>query len=319
MRLGFAICTLVGLATTVAAKDPKFGFPVDCELGQTCYIQQYFDHDPSRQHTDYQCSTLSYDGHKGTDIALPTLADMQSGVDVVAAAPGKVVATRNYVDDKYWRQGDDTNGRDCGNRVGINHGGGWLTDYCHLKKGSVAVKVGDRVKMGQKLGEIGLSGRTQFPHLHFSVQNRGKVVDPFAPTGATNCAAPGQSTLWLDTPFYEPGGIIKVGFAPGIPDYSAVKAGSNLGTVDRQSEALVFWVYAFGLRENDVLEYSFKGPKGVTFDQRYTLEKGKALMLRSGGKRLRTAAWPSGRYNGVARLVRDGKAIETQKLSITLN
>ena len=145
------------------------------------------------------------------------------------------------------------------------------------------------------------------------------MVDPFAPTGETNCAAAGQSTLWLDTTVYEPVGIIKVGFAPGIPDYSAVNAGANLGRVDRQSDALVFWVYAFGLRTNHVLEYSFKGPKGVMFDQRYTLEKGKALMLRSGRKWLRNDAWPAARYNGIARLVRDGKSIETQKLSITLN
>ena len=50
--------------------------PVDCTLGETCYIQQYFDHDPSTVWGDFTCGTLAYDGHDGTDFALPTRAAM---------------------------------------------------------------------------------------------------------------------------------------------------------------------------------------------------------------------------------------------------
>jgi murein DD-endopeptidase MepM/ murein hydrolase activator NlpD len=41
----------------------------------------------------------------------------------------------------------------------------------HLKPGSVAVRVGDRVRQGQRLGLLGNSGNTDFPHLHFQLTN----------------------------------------------------------------------------------------------------------------------------------------------------
>ena len=57
----------------------------------------------------------------------------------------------------------------------IDHGGGWRTQYCHMRQGSVRVRKGDRVRDRQRLGTIGLSGKTEFPHLHLSVRFRGKV------------------------------------------------------------------------------------------------------------------------------------------------
>ena len=65
---------LMALAPPAGAFD--LAFPADCTLGQDCYIQQYHDHDPGPEATDYTCGPLSYDGHDGTDIALPTRAAM---------------------------------------------------------------------------------------------------------------------------------------------------------------------------------------------------------------------------------------------------
>ncbi len=314
----FALAALV--ASAAGAKDPKFGFPLDCDLGDTCYIQQYLDHDPGPAWNDYQCSTLSYDGHRGTDIALPTLADMNAGVNIVAAAPGKVLAVRDGMEDTYFTQDNAAaiDGRDCGNRVAIGHGGGWITDYCHMKQGSVAVKKGDRVAMGTVLGQVGLSGRTQFPHLHFSVQHRGNHVDPFAPDGVTTCQGDLAQSLWLDTPEYEPGGIIDVGFAPGVPDYQVIKAGAQTKTFAADSPAVVFWVFAFGLQKDDEIQYGFTGPGGVTFENTTVFDRNKALIMRSGGKRLRGAAWPKGTYIGQVDLVRGGQVFDSRTHSFTL-
>ena len=44
---------------------------------------------------------------------------------------------------------------------------------------AMAVKLGDTVVAGQRLGLVGLSGMTEFPHLHFEVAKGGAVVDPF--------------------------------------------------------------------------------------------------------------------------------------------
>jgi murein DD-endopeptidase MepM/ murein hydrolase activator NlpD len=111
----------MALAPPAGAFD--LAFPADCTLGAGCYIQQYHDHDPGPEATDYTCGPLSYDGHDGTDIALPTRAAMATGVAVLAAAPGVVKGLRDGVADA----APFPTGQDCGNGVVIDHGNGWET------------------------------------------------------------------------------------------------------------------------------------------------------------------------------------------------
>lgn len=56
-----------------------------------------------------------------------------------------------------------------GNSVVIDHGNGEFSRFGHLQTGSVAVKVGDRVKAGQVIGRVGNSGASLFPHLHYEL------------------------------------------------------------------------------------------------------------------------------------------------------
>ena len=101
---------------------------------------------------------------------------------VVAAADGKVLRVRDGVEDVSitGRGRESVANSECGNGVVVEHGNGWETQYCHMAKGSLSVKPGDTVKAGDRLGRIGLSGMTEFPHLHFTLRKDGKVVDPFA-------------------------------------------------------------------------------------------------------------------------------------------
>ena len=105
-------------------------------------------------------------------------------------------------------------GRECGNGVVLRHKGGWETQYCHLKQGSVLVKSGQEVWAGQELGFVGQSGKAAFPHVHLSVRKDGKVVDPFDPDGVLTCDLTEQDTLWADTPDYRAGGLIALGLVP---------------------------------------------------------------------------------------------------------
>lgn len=66
------------------------------------------------------------------------------------------------------------------NGVALQHEGGEVTWYIHAKKGSIRVKVGDRVKQGDILGEVGNSGRSALPHLHFTLVNHGGLSVPWA-------------------------------------------------------------------------------------------------------------------------------------------
>jgi hypothetical protein len=62
-----------------------------------------------------------------------------------------------------------------GNHVMIDHGNGEFSLLAHLRKGSVRGTIGDVVKQGQIIGEMGCSGDTAFPHLHHNLQSGPEV------------------------------------------------------------------------------------------------------------------------------------------------
>jgi murein DD-endopeptidase MepM/ murein hydrolase activator NlpD len=59
-----------------------------------------------------------------------------------------------------------------GNHVIIDIGGGHYVLYGHMKLGSLRVRVGDQVRRGQLIGQVGDSGNSDEPHLHIQVQNK---------------------------------------------------------------------------------------------------------------------------------------------------
>ncbi|MEL7100096.1 MAG: M23 family metallopeptidase [Pseudomonadota bacterium] len=309
------IAALTGAAVFVSpsfAQDLTLRSPVACDLGSDCFIQQYVDHDAGRGAKDYRCAPLSYDGHTGTDFAARTLAQMNKGVRVIASAPGTVRAIRDGMADRYYSDAnaETVTGRECGNGVVLTHPGGWETQYCHLKRGSITVEQGQRVRTGQTLGLIGLSGRTQFPHVHLTVRKDGKVIDPFDPDGRITCGAPSADTLWANPPAYRPGGLLDVGFAADVPAYDAVKSGrANTQRLPSNAPALVVYGYAFGGQRGDQITLRLTGPEGEVVSQTASLSKNQAQFFRAAGKRLTSAAWPSGRYTGTVTMTRNGRTI----------
>jgi len=87
------------------------------------------------------------------------------GTKLYAAREGIVVKTKSDSN----KRGDTKEFAKYGNHITIEHNDNTFATYYHLKKNGVGVKVGQRVKRGQK---IGYSGNTEFsrgPHLHFAV------------------------------------------------------------------------------------------------------------------------------------------------------
>ena len=190
--------TALLLASVAPAVAFELALPLDCTVGETCAVQHYVDRDPGGDTRDYMCGHQTYDGHDGIDIRIPDLKAMADGVDVLAAADGTVVATRDGMADRNVAETgvDAVKDVECGNGVLVAHDGGWQTQYCHMKKGSIRVAKGDAVVAGTPLGEVGLSGMTEFPHVHFTVRHGDTEVDPFAlaPSGtAASCAFAGDA------------------------------------------------------------------------------------------------------------------------------
>ena len=319
MRLGLTL--LFSLAALPAASDPVLDLPIACTLGETCHIQQYVDRDPGSGARDFTCGGLSYDGHKGTDFALATMARMRAGVDVLASAPGIVTGLRDGVEDRVY--GPDNaaavKGRECGNGVVLRHEDGWETQYCHLKNGSVRVRKGDRVDSGTVLGQVGISGKAQFPHVHLSVRRNGAVVDPFHTGDVTQCGA-STGSLWRETPPYAASGLLDAGFADAVPNYDQVKDGTaTRPDLPADAGALVFFVLAFGGQAGDIVRLIIEGPQGQLIQQDAALDRAQAQFFRAAGRRLKGASWPGGTYQGTAILLRGGVEVDRTNATVTVD
>ncbi|MEM7271364.1 MAG: M23 family metallopeptidase [Pseudomonadota bacterium] len=304
------------LAAALALAGPaaalELSAPLDCPH---CYIQSYVDRDPGPGAADYTCGALSYDGHKGTDFRTATIAEMRRGVPIIAAAPGVVVGVRNDQP-----EGVSIPGQECGNGVVIAHDGGFETQYCHLAPGSITVKAGDTVERGRKLGLMGLSGNTEFPHLHFSVRRDGEPVDPFdGRRMASGCTLADEETLWAERPAYRSGGLVDAGFTDAPPELEAIRAGP-LPKLTSAPAALIIWARFYGLSKGDEIQLILAGPNGETHAESVTvLDRSRAEEMRFTGVRSPQPGWPAGRYWGVITLRQNGVLEKTKVISHDLN
>ena len=323
MRTPALAFTLLSFAAPAVAGDIRFSLPIECELGETCFIQNYVDIDPSPAHKDAFCGPLSYDGHKGTDVRLITTADLERGVAVLAAAPGVVTALRDGMADiaSNAPNAPELNGKDCGNGLVIDHGGGWETQYCHMRLGAMAVTKGDRVAAGTPLGQVGLSGRTEFPHIHMSIRKDGKVVDPFAPNAEPgSCSTQAQDTLWAEPVAYQAGGLLDAGFAGEVPQFAQIKDGlPDPVTLPSDAGGLVLWGFAFGTRAGDTMAFSIAGPEGWRHEQVVEFGRAQAQLFRASGRRQPQGGWPKGTYRGSVILSRGDQVLGEQQLEVTIS
>jgi murein DD-endopeptidase MepM/ murein hydrolase activator NlpD len=95
--------------------------------------------------------------HKGIDIAA------RVGEPILAAARGRVIYA-----------GNKSNGY--GNMVEIDHGYGYVTRYAHASR--LHVRRGQTVDRGTRIADVGATGLTSGPHLHYEVEQNGRQVDP---------------------------------------------------------------------------------------------------------------------------------------------
>lgn len=101
-----------------------------------------------------------FNGHKAFHEGLDFPADV--GTPIYAAAGGIVTVAEQTPD--------------YGKLITIDHGSGLETRYAHASR--FLVKVGDRVEKGQEIAEVGSTGRSTGPHLHYEIRLDGNALDP---------------------------------------------------------------------------------------------------------------------------------------------
>jgi murein DD-endopeptidase MepM/ murein hydrolase activator NlpD len=225
------------LELQIADAQKKFGFPNADQKSMTMafswplktanymsdcsyyYTANYIDEDQTSPGIlDYNCGSVTYDGHAGTDIGslpYPFIKMDNNQVLIIAAAAGTIAAKVDGYFDK-----------DCAtttvspNYVVVTHSDGSNSIYYHMKKNSLTVKtVGQTVALGEYLGAVGSSGASTAPHLHFEVWSGGTFStrrDPWA--GA--CNSLNVSTWWASQKPYTEPAIIKAqinNIAPVLP------------------------------------------------------------------------------------------------------
>ena len=315
-------------ASIASAAPPVLQWPVDCQLGEDCWIVHHVDTDPGPAAQDFRCGALTYNGHKGTDIAIRDRAAMFRPVPVLAAAPGVVMGLRDSAPD---HQGDAPSikaamdkGEECGNGVLLAHGDGWTTQYCHLKSGSVRVGKGQRVAAGALLGHVGQSGAAEFPHLHLALKQGEAVVDPFTgqggqtsqngQTGRKGCGMGTAAALWdgavpATLPTVDAPMLLGAGFRAAAPRFDALLQDMRSpGELPLSAEALVLWSVVYGLRAGDTLEFKITAPDGTIFlERRFEQEKTQIRRMRFVGRSNKNRILQHGRYTGLVRVLRPGK------------
>lgn len=320
-----ALVTALFMVSAHAEPSLRFSLPLDCTLETDCWVVNHVDLDSSEKKRDFTCRHHTYDGHKGTDFAIRDLRRMGEGVRVLASAAGVVTGIRDGMPDiDVALVGREAlGGRECGNGVVVRHNDGWETQYCHLRQGSVTVRKGQTIESGTQLGLVGQSGWAEFPHVHLSVRQDGRIVDPFTTAspevGGAGCTAgnspvPGTvKGLWQDGAIggasYARSAIYNAGFSGVTPNVAAIRAGLfNDETLPATAPVIAFWADMFWVEAGDRITMKVLDPDGGIFAKNtITPEKHQARQYMFVGKKLKAQRWRAGQYIGLISIERTGK------------
>ncbi len=251
----------------------KLSLPLDCEYGKNCFIQYYADSDPGPGFSDYACGPLAFNGHKGVDFRVPSYRDMERGVAVIAAAPGKVIKIRDGLPDAHYglfgKEG--VRGLERGNTIVIQHQDDYKTIYSHLKRGSALVTEGQFVARGEPIAALGMSGLTITPAVQLEVLKGRQTIDPFSGrTVATECGLGTAANLWLPVVAaelsYSRTLILRIGFSRRELTRAAAEYDLfDYEAVSPRAKQLWFSAYMAGVHDGDSYSILVTGPDGEVF------------------------------------------------------
>lgn len=316
----FLLSAHVGLAL-------ELRLPADCKLGEDCFLQQFPDMRKGDGAVDPYCGVATYEDHDGVDLRILSMKDIERGVPVVAVADGDVLRGRDGMADRLIATDAERKAIEpqaCGNGVVMSHADGVETQYCHLRKGSIVVKPGQKLKAGDKIGEIGASGLVQFPHVHLTVRVRGKEVDPLTgnEVGTTCIVDPSDArplfassiiaAIKPDQPT-----LLGFGLSGKVLDYDTLAVRGIPDTAKPGDPARIAWAWLANMRPGDRLKILLAGPDGKLIADSTTdpLDRSKAVYFSYAGKK---GSPVPGIYKMEVTVIRRGASLVSQSSDITV-
>lgn len=316
MRAAIIASLILFAAPAMAEPPPKLRLPLDCKIGESCWMMNYADHDSGPNAVDFRCATRTYQAHDGSDFAV---RDRRAEVAVVAPAMGLVAGTRDTEPDGiYLTDKAAVATKECGNGLVLRHHDGWESQLCHMRAGSLTVKPGELVKPGQKLGLVGMSGQTEFPHVHLSLRHWGESIDPFTGSPVAEACGTTAAPLWAEPVAYQTGAVYAAGFRDHMPTKEALKADAGSpATLPESSPALVLWGTMLGIEAGDVVRLVIKAPGGkvAVNSDAPPAAKAQAWLFVAAGV---TRPLAAGAWKGEVSLLRKGKIVESRTATVEI-
>ena len=268
----FFMIMIIFFCWTPSVMAHELQFPVSCQLNKNCWI-------------------INSD-EKGTEVVIKSLLDMEKGIPVLAAEDGIVTLVKNDLQNKTFY----------GNSVVIQHTKGWKTIYNHLKPDSIKVKKGEIVRKGHQIAELGMSGKTEFPLLHFAVFKEDKFV-----------ASPWDPLIKDDLKISDIV-IANMGISTTNPNIDSVKKGDyeNIELLNDVS-SIYLWVYGFKFKTGDFLKFSLKNPDDEKiFNKVIKVDKDSKETFFSTEKLKDAESWKPGTYAAKLEFIRTGANIANE-------
>jgi murein DD-endopeptidase len=269
-RTGIKIRVMTGwlaivFLPTIALATPILHLPVDCKLGEDCFVTSYPDASTGVEPKDFRCGGLAYAGLDSTIFRLKDEPMMEKGVEVRSPERGVV---------KFYKfNAEETDSSDlCGNHVVISHEGGYESTICGLMENSLTVIAGDKVYPQQKIGLVGHIKGNRHPSIAYFLKKDGYPVDPF--TGkftGKDCGSRTNASLWAEDAKqimqYPPTALVRAGIATEKPDIEGVQHGRYDDHEIGVTSDIYLWAEVTSPTRGDILYLELSLPDGRVYSQ----------------------------------------------------
>lgn len=199
-----------------------------------------------------------------------------------------------------------------------------------MLKDSITIKENQEVKKGQVLGFVGLSGKTEFPHLHITVKRNNIVLDPFLGTepsinyNCNNSSQTDKASLWDDATYaklkYIDTAILNFYTTTKIPTKFLARTGQyRESTIDKNSKNIILWADIMGVQKGDNILFEIVDTNGNNvFKSIQEVPKKYVLYFIYAGERLNKNKFSKGEYTSKLTLTRDNKVVTSSSKSISV-